>query len=276
MDCCIGSEAMPDIKPLHPAILANALEGNIHKEVGRSRAAKSTKIRKNMMLKNLLKTWEKLAPDEVDIERGYFRLRRMNPVYCFYWESFLTEMSASFLQCYIQRCIQDRGWVSSLRIFPDGHATGRVWVDDEDETDYTKSLKVPVNALLTAYLTALAAQRPITTEYWQHFKPETPVCEFTCIAHWGGIESDPYPSMSHLGYFTLEENPSMKVRLAEVITSVKTGYCIYIADQDYGDRVFYHYGGDQFWARLVENFLGLVDAKHPEHEGLLRFVEVAN
>jgi hypothetical protein len=265
MGCCDGSEAMPDIKPLHPAILANALEGNIHKEVGRSRAAKSTKIRKNMMLKNSLKTWQILAPNEVKyVNDTLYLLNSIEEgIACI--EQGLLPYEQDVLQGYLQRCIEAREWVSSLRIFPDGHAIGRVWVDDEDETDYTKSLKAPVNALLTAYLAALAAQRPITTGRWQHFKGDcVPV---KAIAHWNGQQLD---SSSIAAKYKAEESTENLLQL----TLKGEKDWSYRASRNFGDRVFYVHNGDG-WARATENFLGLVDAKHPDHEGLLRFVEVA-
>jgi len=227
------------------------------------------------MLKNLLKTWEILAPDVVRCdEHGLVWLKdpysaslHIEPMS----DGGLLPFERFILQGYIQQCIQSRGWTTYLQVSKTFCACEVVisfhYHQDRKDSDV-------LAVMLTAYLEALAAQRPITTEYWRHFKPETPVAEFTCVAHWGGVESDPYPSMSHLGFFALEEDPTVKVRLAEVITSLDAGYCIYIAEQDYGDRVFYHYGGDQFWARLVDNFLGLVGSEHPEHEGLLRFVEV--
>jgi hypothetical protein len=156
------------------------------------------------MSENLLKTWEILAPDECSTTE-------INELTYNFGNEFIYSPSVTDSHCiwrlhgYIQQCIYARNGVIAAK-------------SDNSQSDvsvYLPPLHDSINhrdqrlehALLTAYLTALAVQRPITPGLWRHFKGEL-------------IE--------------VEEN----------------------------------------WARQSKNFLGLVNAKDPEHEGLLRFVEV--
>jgi hypothetical protein len=122
-----------------------------------------------------------------------------------------------------------------------------------------------VESLLTAYLMALAAQRPITTGQWRHFKGDA-----VGVRAVESLTSHPLFDFFDRDHY-MEESPEVRVTLRLAIDDAQT--LGYHASEDYGDLVFYRHDGKN-WARKTEDFLGLVDAKHPEHEGLLRFVEV--
>jgi hypothetical protein len=223
------------------------------------------------MLKNLLKTWWILAPDEVQISQtNIASFHNKLAIDLDQLDAFAYEISC--IQPHLQRCIQARGWVSSLRIFPDGHGTGRVWIDDEDETDFNQSSRLPLEALLTAYMTALAAQRPVKTGLWRHFKGD--VVEVVGVFPFGTRDCDD-DDFTVEGEFAFEDDPTLSFQLLcwgdghmeFQHTALSLGFL--------PDRVAYLHGGKGY-LRLPDNFLDLVDAKHPEHEGLLRFVEVDN
>jgi len=227
------------------------------------------------MLKNLLKTWAALAPDEVTDDSllyDFFVFGEDTEFQLTYSIAGLDKYfyGRSCLQGYLQRCIQARGWVSNLRIFPDGHGMARVWIDDEDETDFNQSSRLPLEALLTAYLTALAAQRPVKTGQWQHFKGGA--VEVKSTATWTTTKF-----LTFLGDNAfIEESPDETVQVHLSINDIDYQRWGYRANKDYGERVIYREQDGNRWARTTESFLGLVDAKHPEHEGLLRFVEVSS
>jgi hypothetical protein len=268
MGCCDGSEAMPDIKPLHPAILVNALQGNIHRELGRSRAAKSIKIRKNMMIKNLLKTWQILAPNEVKyVNDTLYLLNSIEEGIACIGQGLLPHEQDA-LQGYIQRGIQDRGWwwKCSKQVM---YSATIFLIEEEDMVKHGAESSL-VETLLTAYLTALAAQRPITQGQWQHFKGDVVKVKSTATWTTHKIHSDFLGNSA-----AIEELPDEKIQVHLSIDDADYQRWGYRASKDYGERVIYIERNGKRWARKTEDFLGLVDAKHPEHEGLLRFMEVA-
>ncbi len=121
------------------------------------------------MLKNLLKTWETLAPAEVKyVADTLYLLNSIDEGIPCVGQGLLTyEQDA--LQGYIQRCIESRGWGWKLcKHFPrtsaciylsESHLGGQHFIEDS-----------AIEALLTAYLSALAAQRLINPGKWRHFK----------------------------------------------------------------------------------------------------------
>jgi hypothetical protein len=217
------------------------------------------------MLKNLLKTWAALAPDELwfptDGEKFFLR-NSFEPDYDYHCDR-IEEDELDKIQGSLQRCIDARKWLWT--IFSS--------IDQEEIISFGSNLDLggdefscnkkdsPLEALLTAYLTALAAQRPITPGLWRHFKGS--VVEVKAVA---SPTDSGIPVNNCMGIYTLEDAPEQTVVLGDQ-GHFSTSYW------DYKNRVFYSHGG-RGWARTTESFLGLVDAKHPEHEGLLRFVEV--
>jgi hypothetical protein len=98
------------------------------------------------MLKNLLKTWENLAPNEE---------------LSFSDEEAILGDNLRVFQGYIQRCIRDRGWYWNLHQFPN---CSKAYVIDNQVHQYecSKEADAVHEVLLTAYLQTLAAQRAIT------------------------------------------------------------------------------------------------------------------
>jgi len=217
------------------------------------------------MLKNLLKTWAALAPDEVafgeDHKHLYLRKNTEEHGLCAIGIGLKLCYEQDALQGYLQRCIEARGW--SYKLGFDINAGFYAFVDCEESGGKTQ-----LEALIRVYMKALAAQRPVKTGQWRHFWGD--VVEVEAVA-----SSTAHPSGIYMGQYFCEDRPDLAVDLAAV------------GDTDYeycsseleillvGDRVFYFHN-EKGWARTTESFLGLVDAKHPEHEGLLRFVEVSD
>jgi hypothetical protein len=227
-------------------------------------------------LKNLLKTWSILAPQELLIERNYqYNLEKTKDwdiysKFLSFHESLLNEACAlDVLQGYLKRCIEARNewdWmlVSGQNYSPKVY-DATVWVDGSEFI--IEDNNSPVIALMLAYLTAIAAQRPLKCGTWKHFKGGTYFVKAT--AKWSGQRID---SQSFASSYLVEEEPSIKLQL--ILDPKDETKWIYNASKDYGDRVFYS-DKSVLWARKTEIFLSLVKPNH-EYEGVLRFVEVGN
>jgi hypothetical protein len=192
-----------------------------------------------MLIDNLIKTWGELAPNELD--------------------SGPDEMNLN--------CLNKRGWSWSLSCDSGVRFTATV-EDGLQRVFETWPYPTALEALLTAYLTALAARRPIKQgTHWRHYKGG--LMEVVGAAHWCGSAAteediEPLPKdMLYRGAFILEESLSGTTHL---IQYVEAKYFSYIANRDYGERVCYHHDF-QNWARPIGDFLGLTQ------DGLLRFVE---
>lgn len=213
---------------------------------------------------NLFDTWGLLAPDELAVkENGQYDLRKTEewdiyPETLEIYSSFFDEAETlDMLQGYIQRCIEARKGVLSTKL-GDGQVDILLYIPPSHDSVGTHGTKI-YETLLTAYLTALAAQRSPNPGAWQHFKGDT--VEVVGCAKWAGFSHIPAVGC----FYNLEESPSLLI--AHGIEGV------YYATEDYGDRVFYEHASKQ-WTRKTEDFLGLVGSEHPENEGKLRFVEV--
>jgi hypothetical protein len=231
-------------------------------------------------LKNLLKTWSILVPQELSIKgNNEYILERTKdwdiyPEYISLYDSFLNEAySLDTLQGYLQRCIRSRKWGLNIRESEDDELN---WFVDVTINIYDKNKENPTfhicfgngeiaEALLTVYLMALAAQRPLKCGTWKHFKGGTYFVKAT--AKWSGQRID---SQSFASSYLVEEEPSIKLQL--ILDPKDETKWIYNASKDYGDRVFYS-DKSGLWARKTEIFLSLVKPNH-EYEGVLRFVEV--
>lgn len=204
------------------------------------------------MLKNYFDTWAILAPDE-------------------------TQTASYNITC-IQYWIEARGWGWDVGCYFGNRniSSGAIiWTAPDKKIEIDGALKLsPLESLLIAYLTALAAQRSITPGQWQHFKGGA--VDVFGSAFWSValFRDENYVSGSLdaeiIGEFIIEENPEISVNLYR-----KNQNMFYISKNvcDCKDRVFYSRDGKQ-WARKIECFLGLVSSELPEHEGKLRFVEV--
>jgi hypothetical protein len=209
------------------------------------------------MFKNLYKTWGQLAPDEAtfwDNEEAVTLKKNQPP--CHTWvttKPSLDEQDA--LGGYIKRCIISRGWWFELK-HSNGYFSADIRTKFEDHEFMCGSRGIDFYyLLLTAYLTALAAQRPVTTGVWQHFKGD----EVEVIGK-VGLGSILYPAwrmyLSDSDDFSLESDPSEKLRLF-VHPVEPLRYCNVFHEMYYGDLVFYSHEG-QGWARNPDSFLGLV------------------
>jgi len=190
------------------------------------------------MLDNLINTWQLLAPNEIDSGPD-----EMNVV------------------IFVINCLKKRGWSWSLSCDSGVEFTATV-EDDRQRVFETNPYQTSIEALLTAYLEALAGNRPIKKgAHWQHYKGD--LVEVVATAKWGGAVRfrDDFPS---LGDFVLEEGFYPPVELVETAS----GTCLYIshANRNYGERIFYQHDSNN-WARPIGDFLGLTD------DGRLRFVE---
>jgi hypothetical protein len=234
-----------------------------------------------IMLKNLLKTWENLTPSEElsfsDEEALLGDNLRGTNTWC------------SVLQGYIQRCIHARGWYFSLQQSHD-YCKAEVRTKVEDQSyQYGKYTDACHEILLTAYLIALAAQREIIpSSNWEHFKGgrvEVKRAAFSIIKnHLKTIKKELKDReledvVSH-GRFCLEEEQSKSARLFNsqnnwfYFLEEDTPVTLRYQPMGFDDRVFYHHENVKY-ARLKSSFLGLVGPEHPEQEGLLRFTEVS-
>jgi hypothetical protein len=194
------------------------------------------------MIDNLITTWAVLAPNEFD--------------------SGPDEMN---LVVFVINCLSNRGWSWNLA-YDSGHGF-TVTVEDGPETYPYPTL---LSTLLTAYLTALAVRRPVKEgTHWRHYKGD--LVEVVATAKWAGpdlMRKDikRFPAyISYLGDFVLEESFYSRVNLVKNTD----GTCLYIANRDYGERVFYQHHGRN-WARPIGDSLGLTQ------DGQLRFVEENN
>jgi hypothetical protein len=191
------------------------------------------------MIDNLITTWVELAPCEVS-----------EPVH---------------ISVNIQNCLDKRGW--SWNLSGDSGVRFTATVENGPKTyPYPTSIE----ALLTAYLTALAVRRPVKEgTHWRHYKGD--LVEVVATAKWAGkclTQQDikVFPKyISAVEDFLVEENCHF------VITLIKDadGQYHYIAPNDFGKRVFYNHEEGN-WARPIGDFLGLTQ------DGQLRFVEENN
>jgi hypothetical protein len=193
-----------------------------------------------MMLDNLINTWQLLAPVELP-EPAFLDYRYVG---------------------YIQNCINKRGWSWSLSCESGVRFTATI-----ENAPETYPYPTPTEALMTAYLTALAVRRPIKQgTHWRHYKGG--LMEVAETAEWAGLDLTKehivrFPQyISSLGEFLLEESFYPSVELVKNAA----GTCFYIANRDYGERIFYQHDSNN-WARPISDFLGLTQ------DGLLRFVE---
>jgi hypothetical protein len=90
--------------------------------------------------------------------------------------------------------------------------------------------------------------------------------EVEATAKWAGpdLMRKDLVKFPYRGEFYLEENVFGTVPL--IMSTIKAGAYAYIANRDYGERVFYQHDGRN-WSRPICDFLGLTQ------DGQLRFVE---
>ena len=200
------------------------------------------------MFENFLKSWGVLAPLEYT-----------------YWLG-----GRDSLQTYLQRCIHTRRWYYSLQQSED-YVKADVRPTGLRVNQVGKFTECCDEVLLAAYVKALANERAIALNTtWQHFKGDT--CKLLCSASWiSGAYLDAYKDVVFYGRFEREEESDKAVA---VFKDKETWFYVSQYACDQGDRVFY-YHNDIGYARKVDSFLGLVDGKYPEQEGLLRFQEVS-
>jgi hypothetical protein len=189
-----------------------------------------------MLIEGLLKTWGELAPNEL--------------------ASGPDEMN---LVIFVINCLNKRGW--SWNLAYDSEVRFIATVENGPETTYPTALE----ALLSAYLTALAVRRPITQgTRWRHYKGG--LMEVAETAAWAGTDlRQEYikrlPEYTSCGNFVLEASCYWLN-----LVKIAGGTCLYLAHRDYGEGVFYRHDGRN-WARPICDFLGLTQ------DGQLRFVE---
>jgi hypothetical protein len=191
-----------------------------------------------MLIDNLINTWVELAPNEFD--------------------SGPDEMN---LVVFVINCLNKRGFSWNLA-YDSGHGFTAT-VENGPETTGPTIL----STLLTAYLTALAVRRPVNQgTHWSHYKGG--LMEVEAAAKWAGPDLtrknlERFPA-SCRGEFLLEEKVFVSVPL--IVSTIKPGVYAYIANRNYGERVFYQHD-PRNWARPIGDFLGLTQ------DGQLRFVE---
>jgi hypothetical protein len=231
---------------------------------------------------NLYTTWEVLASEEVKSIWGFAEHEKQK--YNSDFDLYLGDLqNHALLQGYVQQCIEEKSWAWEIETgFINNNRTYNATVTpggpSRNDPDYRAEYEKPSGiALLIGYLKALAAQRAIAECQWQHFKGDMVdvigMGQHTSKNNFTEDEWD-YFAFADLA-FALEEDPSVTLSL-NFYGEGKVDYVASFVDQDkdYGDRVFYTHAG-KGWARKVDDFLGLVDGKHPESEGLLRFMTVA-
>jgi hypothetical protein len=177
------------------------------------------------------------------------------------WLDEKEQEALDLLQCYVQRCIQARsGWTYVI-----GMCASSVFAGGSQRGFEYSSDGYPGTALFSAYVAALAMQRPVEKGAWLHFKGSTVFVDG--LAKWAGkgVSSELVTS------FSIEENPGQKIKIG--LRPRTEDQWIYHCSQDLGDRVFYSDSSGR-WARKVDVFLGLV-GDNEEHEGKLRFAQVA-
>jgi hypothetical protein len=207
------------------------------------------------MLENLLRTYVILAPDEIVLQRdvGLYIVGEWTEYPLFFsLETIVWPYKNLSLQGYIQQCIEAKNWAH------------KIIVDNNHGEHYA-------SAQLNAYLSVLAAQRPVAPGKWQHFKGGE--IDVVGAAFWasGQHESNDYVPLveaDFVGEFVAEEEPQKSLKLYKQGENL-----FYISWQCicHSDRVFYSHDNKN-WARTVDSFLGLVGVNHLEHEGKLRFI----
>ena len=230
-----------------------------------------------MLEKNLLKTWNLLAPEEIWPWNDDDEFLYTSPI-AFYKADGDCEVKRWELQGYLQQCIEAREWGLKLSI-PDKTRIGEFDAEIQIGTSYFYA-QSPTNlceALLTAYITAIASQRSITSGKWRHFKGGK--YQVVNVAHWKPFESNSDFDALMTPYI-FESTLSMGICLDLhfwLCGSMKEPPNYYTSSDNlnYGAIVFYK-GIPKKWARKPEDFLGLVGSEHPEQAGLLRFVEVSD
>jgi hypothetical protein len=228
------------------------------------------------MLKNLLKTWAELAPDEIELKEGGEYVFTKTIDWTFYpeivsiYDSFFEEpYTKDMLQGYTQRCIHTRGWYFSLEQLPD-YSKADVRTKVEDQPHQCGKYKDACHeVLLIAYLNALTSQLPIHRGVWRHFKGD--VVEVVGIFPFGTRDCDD-DDYTEEGLFTFEDDPALSFQLIcwgdgymeFQHTALSLGFL--------PPRVAYRHDGKGF-LRTPDNFLSLVGPEHAEDEGLLRFTK---
>jgi hypothetical protein len=165
-------------------------------------------------------------------------------------------INKAVLQDHVQRCIEGKDWQLFI-------TNTKSYSSIEIQVDSTRfksgGLKTDIDIahnMLSAYLKALAAQRAIAGCQWQNFKGDVIEVVEEGFSGWPAGKQDVYFYEKRYVSFSIENQ-------------------IYYANgDDFGDLVFYKHK-DQNLATKKHDFLGLVDDKHPESEGLLRFTAVA-
>jgi hypothetical protein len=226
------------------------------------------------VLENLFKTWAILAPDEVTFwDNGEAITLQKNQPPCHTWVTVkpcLDELDA--LLGYIQRCIEARKWSFNLLSDLDSDYPRRGFAAEIYQIGvevHGKAIADSLNlALLTAYLSALAARRPVTEGRWQHFKGGEINVGYS--AKWNGRTID---SSSLASCFMVEEVEECSDDKTQPVLCLKDESWSYRASKDHGDRVFYIHG-NQRRAKCKESFLALVGFEYPESRGLLRYVKL--
>jgi hypothetical protein len=218
------------------------------------------------MLENLLQTWEILAPGEINYDHSV-NIFTFGEGTNYQMGASLTWIESNFysqrcLQGYIQQCIEARDewdWLivsgsnsKKLKVFD-----ATVFVDGKE---FLSTYSTAHEALLSAYMTALAMQRPVTQGPWKHADGDKYQVECCCPWANRGIDRQSYAPR-----YKIEEQPDMEAQ--PYLKDYADFKWVYRANKDYGDRVFYH-GNSGRWARLTDSFLGLKD------DGRLRFEKI--
>jgi hypothetical protein len=213
------------------------------------------------MLKNLFKTWEILAPNEIQIVDEYsILLLKISGKYRELKSTeFLSTCEQDKLQGYIRRCILTRNGVIEGKE-QTGLLEQKVCIPSQSPESYVTRGE---NALLVAYLTSLASIRTVTVGSWECFNGGD--AEVVGVAN----PVDAVLDDKAIGIYQLTDAPEQTAYLLNNKT-----FAIFSFYWDYKDRVFYSHNGNN-WAMPVDQFLGLVGSESPDHEGLLRFTEVS-
>jgi hypothetical protein len=131
-------------------------------------------------------------------------------------------------------------------------------------------------ALLFAYLLAIAQQRPVERGSWRHFK-EGAIAHVDCHFSTNARRSATPPA-SAVTYrdYRFEDDPEVVFKL---FWRESTGFWFYVdSEVDFGDIVFYHYpDSGRTWVRERKNFLAVTGLAYPpELAAKLRFEEVGD
>jgi hypothetical protein len=257
-----------------------------------------------MSIYNLFKSWEALAPQEAmlvgsELTMVLLRIPEENslaPYSCLHAKRTpevapyeLNYFSKAIAMAWLTQCIEARGWGWSTGVYVGNHSSSgsSVWIDADTRVDIDGDRPVcALESLLTAYITAIACQRKISSSQdtaWVDYAGSP--CKVLGVFPFGTKDVND-TAFCVEGNFSLEEDPNKIFPLLSWEDGYLEAQHLHLSEGYLAPRVFFsnHIGNI---AASPESFLGLVgnqtygtkciqhdEEADPVDVGLLRFAEV--